>query len=67
MGYKHAAIYTTTARNLLTGGASGWAIAGAVSGDLGTIFVGAGLVHMMRRRRRRHRDATSVAATAGAG
>jgi hypothetical protein len=66
-GHKHAAIYTTTGSDLVNGGASGWAIAGALPGDLATIFVGAGLVHMARRRLRRRREASSMTATAGTG
>jgi hypothetical protein len=64
-GYKHAAIYTTTGSDLVNGGASGWAIAGALSGDLATILAGVGLVHMARRRLRRRREASSMTATAG--
>lgn len=64
-GNKHAAIYTTTARDLMNGGASSWAIADGLLGDLGTIFVGVGLVHMARRRLRRRREAASMTATAG--
>jgi hypothetical protein len=66
-GYEHAAIYITTARNLTNGDASGWVVAGSLSGDLGTILVGAGLVHAMRRGLRRHRQASSVTAAARAG
>jgi photosystem II stability/assembly factor-like uncharacterized protein len=55
VGDKHAALYTTTARNLTDGGASGWSIAGSLLGDLATIVVVAGLIAMVRRGLGRHR------------
>jgi hypothetical protein len=50
--------------DLMNSGASGGAIAGTLFGDLGTVFVGVGLVRMVRRRLRRRREAASMIATA---
>jgi hypothetical protein len=46
--------------DLMNGGASAGAIAGSLFGDLGTVFVGVGLVRMVRRRLRCRREAASM-------
>jgi hypothetical protein len=48
----------------MNGVASGWVIAGGLLMDLATVFVGVGLVHMVRRRLQRRREAASMIATA---
>jgi hypothetical protein len=50
--------------DLMNGGASAGAIAGSLFGDLGTVFVGVGLVRMVRRRLRCRREAASMIVTA---
>ena len=49
--------------DLMNGVASGWVIAGGLLMDLATVFVGVGLVHMVRRRLQRRREAASMIAT----
>lgn len=57
-GFGHTAIYRSTASSPTKDGVSGWAAAGGLLGDLGTIVMGGGVVRMMRGRLRRRRVAS---------